>query len=252
MVRVVFALLALGVAEHVWRQPGAEVKVMCSTALRRVMEDVGPRFEQASRQRLAIQYGTSTSLGQRIEKGESFDLAVLSLDSIDQLVARGAIGAETRTSIARAPMALAIRSGGRKPDVTTTKALIATLLAAQSIVYAKDGAAGLYFAALIERLGIAQTVTQKSVLTETGGQVSETVAGGRAELGVLPLSEILGVRGIDVLGTFPQDVQGYAVMVAGIGTAAVNGRAAQQLIDFLTSPEAAPVIERAGMERPGK
>ena len=177
---------------------------------------------------------------------------MLSLDSIDGLVARGAIVAQTRTSIARAPMALAIRSGGRKPDVTTTKALIATLVAAQSIAYAKEGAAGLYFAGLIERLGIAQAVTQKSVLTESGGQVSEAVATGRAEMGVLPLSEILGVRGIDVLGTFPRDVQGYAVMVAGIGTAAVNGRAAQQLIDFLISPEAAVAIEQAGMERPAK
>ena len=89
-------------------------------------------------------------------------------------------------------------------------------------------------------------------MTETGGQVSEAVAGGSAEMGVLPLSEIVGVRGIDVLGAFPLDVQGYAVMVAGIGTAAVNGRAAQQLIDFLTSPDAAQVIEQAGMERPAR
>ena len=149
-------------------------------------------------------------------------------------------------------MALAIRSGSRKPDLTTTGALTATLLAAQSIAYAKDGAAGLYFASLIERLGIAEAVRRKSVLTETGGQVSDAVADGSAEMGVLPLSEILGVRSIDVLGTFPSDVQGYAVMVAGIGTAAVNGRAAQQLIDFLTSPDAAQVIEQAGMERPAR
>jgi molybdate transport system substrate-binding protein len=191
-------------------------------------------------------------LRQRIEKGEPFDLAVLTPDLIDGLIAGGKIVAETRTAIARAPMALAIRSGGLKPDVTTIVALKATLLAAPSIAYAKDGAAGLYFASLIERLGIADVVRQKSVLTGTGEQVSQAVATGKAEMGVLPLSEIVGVSGIDLVGTFPLDVQGYAVMVGGIRTGAVNGAAAQRLIEFLTSPDAAPVIEQAGMERPAK
>jgi molybdate transport system substrate-binding protein len=214
------------------------------------MEDLGPSFERANGQRLVIQFGTSSSLGQRIEKGEAFDLAVLTPELIDGLVARGAIAAPTRTPIARAPMALAVRSGSRKADVTTTQALTATLIAAQSIAYAREGAAGLYFAGLIERLGIAREVRQKSVLAESGAQVSQAVATGGAEMGVLPLSEIIGVSGVDVLGTFPRDVQGYAVMVAGIGTAAANGRGAQRLIDLLTSTDAAPVIERAGMERP--
>src|SRR5262245_4727864 len=246
----VLVLLALGATEPAWRQPAGDVKVLCSTALRRVMEDLGPRFEQASGQRLVIQYGTSTSLGQRIETGEPFDLAVLTPELIDGLVARRAIVAETRASIARASMALAIPSGAGKPDVTTTEALTAALIAAKSIAYAKDGAAGLYFTRLIERLGIAREVRQKSVLTETGAQVSQAVATGGAELGVLPLSEILGVRGVDVLGTFPRDVQGYALMVAGVATGAANGRGARQFIEFLASPDATPVIERAGMERP--
>ena len=250
MARVVLLLVAFGVTAHAWRQPAGDVKILCSTALRRVVEDLGPRFEGASGQRLVIQYGTSTSLGQRIETGEPFDLAVLTPELIDRLVARGAIVAGTRTSIARAPMALAIRSGTPKPDVTTTRALTATLIAAPSIAYAREGAAGLYFTGLIDRLGIAREVTQKSVLTESGSQVSQAVATGSAEMGVLPLSEILGASGIDVLGTFPRDVQGYAAMVGGIGTGAANARAAQQFIDFLMSPDATPVIERAGMERP--
>jgi molybdate transport system substrate-binding protein len=252
MSRVLFVLLLAGVAPHGWRQPGGDIRMLCSTAFKRVMEDLGPRFERATGIRPAIQYGTSASLTQQIEQGQPVDLAVLTPDLIDRLVAKGAIVAETRTSIARAPMALAIRSGTRKPDVTTTGALTATLIAARSIAYAREGAAGLYFSGLIERLGIAEAVRQKSVLTETGLQVSESVATGRAEMGVLPLSEIVGVSGLDVLGAFPHDVQGYAIMVAGIATAAANRRTAQDVIDFLTSPEAAPAIEHAGMERPPK
>lgn len=252
MSRILFVLLLTGIGPHAWRQPGGEIKVLCSTAFKRVMEDLGPRFERTTGQQLAIEYGTSASLAQRIEKGQAIDLTVLTPDLIDRLIANGAIVAATRTSLARAPMALAIRSGAGKPDVATTAALKATLLAAGSIAYARNGAAGLYFADLLERLGIARTVGPKSVLTDTGLQVGESVATGRAELGVLPLSEIIGVTGLDVAGAFPHDVQGYAVMVSGIATVAANRRAAQNLIDFLASPEADPAIEHAGMERPPK
>ena len=74
-------------------------------------------------------------------------------------------------------------------------------------------------------------------------------ARGEAELGVLPLSEILPVPGVEVAGTFPADMQDDSVMVAGVGTAAAHSAAARALIEFLTSPAALPVIQQKGMER---
>jgi molybdate transport system substrate-binding protein len=75
------------------------------------------------------------------------------------------------------------------------------------------------------------------------------VARGDADLCVLPTSEILPVPGLDLLGSFPDDVRGYLVMVAGIGARATSAEAARSFIAFLTSPAAAPVLARKGMER---
>src|SRR5262249_3531552 len=107
---------------------------------------------------------------------------------------------------------------------------------------------GLYFAALADRLKIAGKLKSKSHPTETGEQVVHAVAEGDAELGILPLSEILPFSKIETLGTFPAEVQDYAVMVGGVGARAKDATAARHLIEFLTAPAARPVIERKGME----
>ena len=123
------------------------------------------------------------------------------------------------------------------------------LLGAKSIAYAKEGVSGVAFAALVERLGIANDLKAKSKLTVTGEEVSQAVVRGEAELGVLPVSEILPVRGEEVLGAFPADAQTYIVMVAGVGAGAKDRDAASDLIRFLAAPAALPVIKAKGMER---
>jgi molybdate transport system substrate-binding protein len=224
--------------------------VLSSTALKTVIESLEPEFERTTHQRLAVTYGTSTSLAQRIQRGERFDLAVLTPELIERLVSGGLISARSRKLIARAPMGMAIRAGGSRPDIGTTEALKTTLAEARSIAYAKEGAAGIYFARLVQTLGIADTLQSKTVYKDGGPQVGEAVASGSAEIGVLPVSEIMGLPGIEVLGRFPADVEGYAVMVGGVAAAAEHGSAADTFLTILTAPAAREALERAGLERP--
>ena len=109
------------------------------------------------------------------------------------MIKSGRIAADTRVPLARSGMALAIRRGAPKPDVGTVDSLKATLLASQSIAFAKEGAGGIYLMALLERLGLVGPMTPKFRPATTGNDVSQAVAGGEAELGVLPLSEVLPV-----------------------------------------------------------
>jgi molybdate transport system substrate-binding protein len=168
---------------------------------------------------------------------------------IDDLIKQGKIAGDTRTTLARSGMALAIRAGAPRPDIRTTDALKRTLLASKSIAYAREGASGVFFAELVQKLDLAEALKPKIKLTTTGAEVGEAVARGEAALGVLPVSEILPVAGAEVLGTFPADVQGYVVMVAGVSPSAAQTAAAKELITFLTAPAALPVIKKKGMER---
>ena len=224
----------------------AEIKVLCSTAMKTVMQELAPQFERATGNKLVVEYGGSAPLQRQVEAGEAFDAIFLTIKQLDALVQEGKIASGTRTAIARSGMAIAIHAGATRPDIKTTDALKRTVLAAKSIAYAPEGASGVYFVALAKRLGIADKLKLK---TENGGDaVGEAVASGTAELGILPVSEILPVKGVELLGEFPRDVQDYAVSVGGVSVAAKQAGAASALIKFLTTPAAVLVIGKKGME----
>ena len=168
---------------------------------------------------------------------------------IDELIAGGAIVANTRTAIARSGIGIAVRRGATKPDLRTVDALKTALVSAQSIAFANEGAGGLFFITLVKRMGLAEQLEAKFRPTVTGADVSRAVASGSAELGVQPISEILFVPGVELAGSFPAAVQDYSVMVAGISTASTQADAARALIAFLMSSAADPVLEARGMER---
>jgi molybdate transport system substrate-binding protein len=102
----------------------------------------------------------------------------------------------------------------------------------------------------MQKLALADALKPRITLTTTGAEASAAVARGDADLGVLPVSEILPVPGVEVLGTFPKEVQGYVVMVAGVSSNAAQGAAANELVRFLMAPAAASVLKNKGMERP--
>lgn len=246
-VTVVVAVLLL-LPTRVAAQSG-DIRVLCSNGFKAVLDELAPQFERATHHRVIVRYGLAAKLKQEIEAGEAFDLAILTPAAIDDLITARKVAADSRTILARSGLGVVIRAGAHKPDITTAEAFKRSLLAAKSIAYAKEGASGVAFAALIQRLGIADQLKDKSQLTATGEAVGEAVVSGNAEFGVLPVSEILPIRGGELLGPFPADAQNYIVMVAAVGTAAKENNAARDLIKSLTAPSALPVIKAKGMER---
>jgi molybdate transport system substrate-binding protein len=226
-----------------------DIAVLCSNGLKAVVETLAPKFERETNHHVVVKYGLAALLKQRIEEGEAFDVAVVTPAVIDDLIAHGRISIDTRTTIARSGLALEIRAGAPKPDLSTVDAFKRALLGARAIAYAKEGASGVAFAAIIQRLGIADELKARSRLTTTGEEVSAAVIGGDVEFGVLPLSEILPVRGAEVGGQFPADVQSYVVMVGGVNATSRRAGVSREFIRYLTAPAALPVIKAKGMER---
>jgi len=176
--RIVSAVVALGlvVLPHLTRAAAAdEITVLCSNGLKAVVEDLAPKFEGTTHHKLVVKYGLAASLRQRIKDGEAFDVAFVTPAVMDDLIADGRISRDTRATVARSGLALAIRTGTRKPDIGTADAFKRALVNAKSIAYAKEGASGVLFAALIQRLGIANDLQTKSRLTATGEAVSAAV-----------------------------------------------------------------------------
>ena len=226
-----------------------ELTVLCSNGLRAVLGEVAPEFERTSGHQLAISYSVSAELKKRINAGERFDVAILTPVLIDELTATGALRADAQKPVARSAMGISIRRGAQKPDLRTIEALKVTLLAAKSIAFAKEGAGGLFFMALIQRLGLSDQLVPKFRPVVTGQDVSRAVANDDAEIGVQPISEILNAAGVELAGRFPVAVQDHVVMMAAVGVKSPHAAEGRALIDFLLSRELDAVVRARGMER---
>ena len=166
---------------------------------------------------------------------------------MDDWIKAGRIIAETRKDIARSGIGVGVRAGARKPDVSSVEAFKRALLEAKSIAYLRVGS-GIYIAGLVERLGIAGAIKSKVTRPESD-IVSELVAKGEVELGLVVITQILTTPGVELAGPLPAEIQSHVMFTAGVNANSREPEAARQLIQFLTSPSATPVIKAQGMER---
>src|SRR6266446_3983368 len=177
----------------------AEIKVLASNGVKEALNELAPAFERASGHKLVIGFGLAAALKRQIEAGEAFDLAILPAAAIDDLIKQGKVDAGARAAIARSGVGIGIRKGAPRPDIRTPEALKRTLLSAKSITWAKEGQSGIYFAGLLERIGIAEQMKPKIVPAASGVEVGKLVASGKVQLGVILVNELMAAPGVEVL-----------------------------------------------------
>lgn len=224
-----------------------QIKVFTGNSTRAVMTELVPRFEHASGHRISISYDPAKVMLKRIASGETADLAILGEPAIDELIKQGKIAAASRRVIARLGAGVGVRAGASQPDISTVEAFKRTLLAAKSIAYSSEGASGIHFAKVIERLGISSQVSGKA-RTRPGGLLGELVVEGEAEIAIQQIPELMAVPGIELVGPFPPALQKISVTTTGIFASSRQPGAAQAFLDFLTTPAAARVFEAKGLE----
>ena len=237
-----WALFLVGTAD------ASEVKVLASTAIKTALEVLAPQFETAANHKLFIVYGASARLQPEIEKGEAFDLAILSTAVTDALIKQGKLVAATRVDIARSGAGVAVRKGAPKPDISTTESFKQALLNAKSLGYSEAGASGQFLMAMFQRLGIAQEMRPKLKLARPNQPSLQALADGEIDIGIPQISEALVFPGVDLVGPLPPDVQVYTVLPAAVATNAENPDAAKALLEFLATPAAISVLRAKGLE----
>jgi molybdate transport system substrate-binding protein len=229
----------------------AELTIYSTIGVRSAAEELFVRFERTSGHKLAITWGTAPMLVKRIEGGESADVLILSRAGIDQLKKQGKIAAGSDVTLAGSGVAIAVKKGARKPDISTPAALKQTLLNAKSIAYSEPsagGASGVYFAKLLERLGIAEAMKPKTKYPPAGGFSAELLMTGEAELAVQQKPELLHVAGAEIVGFLPGDLNLVTEFAAGITSGCENADAAKDLIEMLQSPDAKAAFRSKGLD----
>jgi len=209
-----------------------------------------PDFEKSSGHKITVTYGTAGAVADRVQKGESADIIVSSVPMIDRLQAQGKVIAGDRIIMAKVGVGAFVRKGAAKPDISSADAFKRSILAATSITYPNPsggGASGIYVASLLERLGIAAEMKQKTKLS-TLETLYASVASGDVEIGFNQVSEILAQPTVELAGPLPSAIQNYTQFAPGIVSGSTQIDAARALVTFLTSPAAQTVLKAKGFE----
>jgi molybdate transport system substrate-binding protein len=182
-----------------------------------------------------------------VRAGEAFDAIVLAANVIDELTREGHVLAGSRTDLVRSGVAVAVREGMPRPDVGSADAVRAAVLAARSISLS-TGPSGVALARLFERWGIAETIAPRMVQAPPGVPVGSLVAEGKVELGFQQLSELMHLKGINVLGPLPPEIQITTTFSAGVASRSTRPDAVRALLAWLASPATAELKRRHGMD----
>jgi molybdate transport system substrate-binding protein len=228
----------------------AELKVFSTIGVQAALEQLEPQFEKQVGAKLSITWATAAMLVKRVAAGETADCYVLTAQGFDALVKQGKATGGPDSTFARSGIAMVVKKGASKPDISTPDAFKQTLLKAKSIAYsnpAAGGASGVYIAKLLERMGIADQVKAKTKHPPAGGNSADIVASGEAELAIQQEPELISVTGVDLVGPLPAASNHVTGYTAGPNPSSARAAACQALVKFLRSPAAKDVFKARGL-----
>ncbi|MBO4225055.1 substrate-binding domain-containing protein [Bradyrhizobium neotropicale] len=223
------------------------IRLLSTLALKGAVADLAGQYAAAGGVRIDADFAPTLALLDRIRRGEGADILILTQEGLAELAREGSVAAASCVDLARSYVGIAVKEGALHPDIASEAGLRATLLAARSVAYSRIGASGIFFARLIEGLGIAAEINARATIIPSGF-TAERLVTDEADLAVQQISELKQVAGIEVVGPIPRELQTPAVFSAGRMTASEKVEQAGRLLRYLASDEVAPVLRESGLE----
>jgi molybdate transport system substrate-binding protein len=252
MNRVLSAAVLLLVAAIAPRYAAAaEIKILSPGSTQGAFTALLPQFEKASGHKITIHYGPVGALAARVRKGEAADVVILSAPVAAKLKHEGKTVDGTQTVVAKVGIGLFVRKGDPKPDVSTADAFLRALAKARAIAYADPklgGSSSILVGELMKKLDKDGSLAAKTKLTPPAKPLVDFVAGGGADFGFQPVSQIFLDARIDYVGPLPPPYQHYTNYVASLVTGSAQGEAYKALMAFLSSRGAAAALRSRGFE----
>ena len=211
-----------------------DLAILSTLALKGVLQDTIPGLQ--------VEYHATQALLKSIADGQGADVVILTAEGIDELAKQSKIVPATRIELGTSGVGLAVRAGARKPDIGSLQAFKDSVLSASSVAHSRQGWSGLYFAKLLERLGLVDKLKKRVIVDK--GPVAAVIASGEAELGAQLLCELAPVAGIDIVGPLPAEVQGSVAFAAAVMSTSTKRAGAQAFLDFLGTAAAQDAMRK--------
>jgi molybdate transport system substrate-binding protein len=228
----------------------AEVRVLSAGAMKAMVTEAAESFRKETGHTVTLTSDTGGGLKRRVETGEVADVLIAPDAVTDALTKSKHVVAGSRADTAKTAIGVAVRAGAPQPDISTVDAFRRALLEAPSIVYndpAIGATSGIHFAAVLERLGIAEAVKPKTVLWK-GGYAAEALLNGQADLCVHQISEILPVKGVVLVGPLPAELNKITVYASSLLASSPAPDAGRAFLAYLARPEFRAKLAAAGLD----
>ena len=242
------AVVALILASSFTTFAGAgETKVLADGPLAVPLRNIAAEFTRDSGHAIAFVFGPSPEIEKRIAGGETADLVVIQPNFIAELAKHGKVASGTHPIIAQVGVGIAVRASQPAPDVSTSAALRAALLAADTIIF-NNVASGNQFANLLEKLQLTAATKSKVVRVPPSETFKRALQGNGRDLAVGTIPQILTAEGLKLAGPLPAE---HAVPISyaiAPMTPSSRGVEAAMFIAFVQSPKAKAIFKAAGVD----
>jgi len=228
--------------------------VMISGGFALAYEAALPAFAAMTGLRVRTLSGASQGQGPKtmrhqLKRGAAVDVVILSNEGLHDLAEAGWIAAGSAVALASAPLAAAVRTGTPPPEIGSVAALARSLSAARQVVM-PGSTSGLFIRDVVfPRLGIAGTV--RALVVARGTESAAALVAGEADIALGPVSELVAIPGITVVGPLPDAVQLVQTFSAALLKRARHVAAGRRLTAFLASDRTTDAIRSTGMTPSG-
>jgi molybdate transport system substrate-binding protein len=196
---------------------------------------------------VSIDWLPTTLIQQKLKEQVRCDVVFALTDALEGMIADGTVIATSRRDVVLSYYGVAVQAGAPHPAIDTLDAFITSLKSARSVAFSRSGASGIYFAALLEKLGLDEEVRKRATIISSG-LVAETLLTGEADLAIQQISELKSVAGIEIVGPFPEAAQQEISFSAGVTTNTADRDRSEHLVSTLADPRLREVYQRYGMK----
>jgi molybdate transport system substrate-binding protein len=230
----------------------AEIHVMSGGAPKEVFALLTPKFETQTGNKVKFTYAVITALREKLAAGEKADVLVLPVPVLDGLAKENKVRADARATFGIVGISVVVKEGAPKPDISTKENFKAAMLAAHSVVHATPGKtpSGTHMGKVMEQLGIADAMAKKVIHKPALDGGVQLVAGGQADIGIYPASEVASVKGLTIVGPLPAGIDFEIVYGAAASADAAAPDAAAAFVKFMAAPENRAAWKDAGFDPP--
>ena len=224
----------------------ARIRVFSGGAPQGAFAILTPKFEQQARSKVDYVFEMTSALDARLKRGETADVLVLPVPVLDGHAKAGMLRNDGRATFGSIAVVVVVKEGAPKPDISTKEMFRSAMLAARSIVHATPGKtpSGTHLGKVMQDLGIAQAIAQKTIYKPALDGGVEVVASGEAEIGIYPASEVIMVKGLAMVGPLPPGID--LTIVYGGAATVDSADVAVDFVRFMAAPESRGAWKSAG------